>query len=89
MRSLGKMVATGSPQDMPGLVVKDTKNKRETPEESELGRWGPESGPPAAGSVLTGKRRIMGLESGHALQVQLSDSRYTQGFRLSSHHVST
>lgn len=28
----------------------------------------------------------MGLESGHAPQVQLSDSRYTQGFRLSSHH---
>lgn len=71
---------------MPDLAVKGTKNKRETPEESKLGRWGPESGPPAAGSVLTGKRRIMGLDSGHARQVQLSDSWYTQGFSLSSHH---
>lgn len=49
---------------MSGPVVKSTKNKRETPEERELGRWWPESGPPAAGSVLTGKKGIR-LDSGH------------------------
>lgn len=68
-------------------LLRKAQRTRETPEESELGRWGPESGPPGAGSVLTGKRRIMGLDSGHARQVQLSGSWYTQGFSLSSHMV--
>lgn len=30
--------------DAPGLVVTGTKNERETPEEKEVGGWGPETG---------------------------------------------